>query len=259
MTTSRYQLLLNKALATTFFFIGIYSILSLIDYHWDIQRALKFIFFFQNDEIYAGTLLKGLVQTLNISVVSIILAIIVGFLAAFASLSPFNSIKMLYKIYILSIRNSPLITQILINYFVIGNIFNINGFWIAIFTLALFEGSYIAEIVKGSLLSIDKQQWLTGYSLGMNSYQILINIILPQAYPIILPALGNILISTVKDSSLLSIISIYELTFEAQKAVSETFMTFEIWFMVAFLYFLVNIIIGFIMSIFEKHLSRWNV
>ncbi len=236
-----------------------YLLLSLINYKWEFGRLTKFLLFIEDNRIIFGSLIKGLFLTIEISLLSIFLAIIIGSLTAIGQLSHFYSIKLLCKFYITTIRNTPLMIQILINYFLIGHTFNIDGYWMAVITLALFEGSYISEIIRGSILSIDKQQWLTGYSLGMNRFQVLIKVILPQSYPIILPAMGNILVSTVKDSSLLSIISIYEMTFEAQKAVSETFMTFEVWFTVAFLYFSINIVIVMLTNIVEKRLSRWKI
>ncbi|MGB9730774.1 MULTISPECIES: amino acid ABC transporter permease [Calditerrivibrio] len=245
---------LNRATAVIIFFIIAYFLFNRLDYRWDLQRLLRFIYYVQDNSLYAGTLIKGLLATIKISFLSIFLGILIGVVVAFGSQFPLYSIKTICKIYILTIRNTPLMTQILINYFVVGKIFNINGFWVAVFTLSLFEGSYIAEIIRGSILSIDKQQWLSGYALGMSRFQVLKNVILPQSYPIIIPSLSNILVSTVKDSSLLSIISIYELTFEAQKAVSETFMTFEIWFMVAFLYLSINIIITLLLKFVEKKL-----
>jgi len=249
---------LNRFLAIIIFIIITYLLFNRVDYRWDLQRLIRFIFYVQDNNLYLGTLIKGLMATIEISFISIFLGIGIGIVVAFGSLSPFYSIKTICKIYILTIRNTPLMTQILINYFVVGNIFHINGFWVAVFTLSLFEGSYISEIVRGSILSIDKQQWISGYALGMSRLQVLKKVILPQSYPIIIPSLSNILVSTVKDSSLLSIISIYELTFEAQKAVSETFMTFEIWFMVAFLYLSINIIITILLKLLEKKFMRWR-
>lgn len=248
-----------KFLAISTFFALLYSLLLIIDYKWEFDRLLRFIVDFREDGIHLGSFLKGLIITLKISIIAMLTATFIGTITALGSIINLYSINIICKIYITTIRNTPLMTQILINYFVIGHIFNINGTSIAIITLSLFEGAYISEIIRGSILSIDKQQWITGYALGLNRFQTIRKIILPQAFPIIIPSLGNILISTVKDSSLLSIISITEMTFEAQKAASETFMIFEVWFTVAFLYFSINIIITMLIKILEKKLSRWRV
>lgn len=226
-----------------------------IDYDWEWKRALKLIFYFENGSIYSGVLFKGLLQTILISFFSLILAFIVGFLSALLRISQYYSLKAISFIYVESLRNTPLIIQIFISYFIISNIFQLDGYYAAIVAISLFEGAYISEIVRGSILSISKDQWDVSLALGMNRRQTIMHIILPQSFTIMLPSLGNIAVSTVKDSSLISIISVYELTFNAQKAVSENFLSFEVWFLVAFIYVFINIIIINLLKIFEKYME----
>jgi polar amino acid transport system permease protein len=244
---------LSKILFTILFFLLLFFLFSSIDYDWQLKRVFSYFFRAEDGKIYAGVLINGLLLTLKISVVSFLLALVVGFVSATGRISSYYSLRILSYVYVEIVRNTPLIIQILLSYFVVSAVFKLDGFYAAVVTLGMFEGAYISEIIRGSILSIDVNQWKVASALGMNKYQILWHVILPQAYQVMLPSLGNIVISTVKDSSLLSIISVYELTFEAQQLVSETFLTFEVWFIVALIYFLINMIISYVIRVFEKH------
>lgn len=246
---------LSKFLTVAFFLILFFYIVRSVDYNWEWKRALKLFSYYENGSIYAGVLLKGLVQTILISFFSLILSFILGFLSALLRISQYYSLRAISFVYVELLRNTPLIIQIFISYFIISNIFELDGYYAAIVALSLFEGAYISEIVRGSILSISKDQWDVSLALGMNKRQTLVNIILPQAVTIMLPSLGNIAVSIVKDSSLISIISVYELTFNAQKAVSENFLSFEVWFLVAFIYVFINIIIINLLKVFEKYME----
>ncbi|MCX8084462.1 MAG: amino acid ABC transporter permease [Calditerrivibrio sp.] len=237
---------------------SLYFLTTLVDYKWDWYRIPRLLGYFEYGRFISGELLKGFFKTIEIAFLSIFSALMVGSFAAILSFSPLSSLQIIYKAYIFSFRNTPLIIQILINYFIVGHIYNLSAYWVAVGTLALFEGSYVAEILRGGFGGISKEQWLAGYSLGLSRCQVFGRVILPQTVPVVLPPLGNIVVSTVKDSSLLSVISIYELTFEAQKAVSESFLTFEIWWTVAVLYFIINIIITILVRFLEIKSMRWK-
>ena len=110
----------------------------------------------------------------------------------------------------------------------------------AVMTLALYEGAYITEIVRAGIQSVDKGQWEAAYSLGFSRYYQYRFIILPQAVRKILPALAGQFISAIKDSAIVSVISIQELTFQGLELMSSTYRTFEIWITITVLYFLLT-------------------
>jgi polar amino acid transport system permease protein len=161
--------------------------------------------------------------------------------------------------YIETIRNTPLLIQIFFNYFVLSPIFDISPYVTAILTLSLFEGAYASEIIRGGLNSIHFGQYEAARSLGLTSFQMYRFVVLPQALRNVAPPLASQAISLVKDSALVSTISVYELTLYGQAIVSETFLSFEVWFTVAAIYLIINIILSICIKIFSKKVKRGAV
>ncbi len=204
----------------------------------------------------AGPLLMGLIMTLKISLASIIMALIIGFITGLMRISNNPLLKNLAVTYIELIRGTPLLVQIFIVYFFIGTIFNMTRFIAGAFALAVFEGAYIAEIIRAGIQSIAKGQTEASLALGMNYFQIMRYIIMPQAIKRVLPALAGQFISLIKDSSLLSIISITELTKAGREVVSSTFSPFEVWFTVAALYFILTYTLSLLDGYIERRLAQ---
>jgi polar amino acid transport system permease protein len=132
----------------------------------------------------------------------------------------------------------------------------LSAFLSALMTLALFEGAYITEIVRAGIQSIEKDQWDASYALGMSRWQTIRHIILPQAVQRILPPLAGQFISTIKDSAIVSVISIQELTFQGMELMSSTYLTFEVWITITFLYLIMALIISLAIERFEIFMRR---
>ena len=132
-----------------------------------------------------------------------------------------------------------------------GPVLGLARFPSAVLALSLFEGAYASEIFRAGIVSIPRGQWEAGYSLGLSTFHTYRTIILPQAFRRILPPLTSQAISLIKDSALVSTIAIYDLTMQAQAIISETFLTFELWFTVAAMYLAVTITISVIVNIME--------
>lgn len=209
-----------------------------------------------NSHYQPGPLLIGLIMTLKISFVSIIIALIIGFITGLMRISDNPLLRNLAITYIELIRGTPLLVQIFIVYFFIGTVFNMTRFVAGAFALAVFEGAYIAEIIRAGIQSISKGQTEASLALGMNYFQIMRYIIMPQAIKRVLPALAGQFISLVKDSSLLSIISITELTKAGREIASSTFSPFEVWFSVAALYFIMTYTLSLLDRYIERRLAR---
>jgi polar amino acid transport system permease protein len=126
----------------------------------------------------------------------------------------------------------------------------------ALMTLAVFEGAYIAEIVRAGIQSIDAGQWEASAALGLKRRQQLRRVILPQAVRRILPPLAGQFISTVKDSAIVSVISIQELTFQGLELMAATYLTFEIWITIAVLYLLLSLTLSLGVERLEIRLGR---
>jgi len=209
-----------------------------------------------NSRTRAGPLLTGLYMTVKISIVAIFFAIIIGVLTGIARISSNPAIKKLAVTYIELIRGTPLLVQIFIFYFFIGTVLQLNRFTAGTAALAVFTGAYIAEIVRAGIQSIPKGQMEASRSLGMNYFQAMRHIIMPQALKRTLPPMAGQFISLIKDSSLVSVISITDLTKSGREIVTSTFSPFEVWFSVALLYLVLTSSLSFFVQILERRLSE---
>lgn len=199
-----------------------------------------------------GPLVKGLWTTMWISAVASICALFIGLFTGLARVSNNFTANGLAAIYIEVIRGTPLLVQIFIAYFFIGTVFNLNRNVAGIGALSLFAGAYVAEIVRAGIQAIPKGQMEAARSLGMTLPQAMMEIILPQAFKKILPPLSGTFISLIKDSSLVSVIAITDLTKSGREIITSTFATFEIWLVVAAMY----LIVTSVLSQFVFHLER---
>lgn len=209
-----------------------------------------------------GLLIIGLWLTLQLSVIATIFGVIIGVASGIARISSNPAFKWTSIVYVEIIRGSPLMVQILIWYFVIGTVINdllatyglgrLPAFWYGVASLACFAGAYVSEIVRAGIQSIHRGQTEAARSLGMSYTQCMYHIIMPQALRRILPPLAGQFISLIKDSSLLGIIAIRELTKAAREAVTASLQAFEIYLALGVLY----LVLTFTLSMFVQYLER---
>ncbi|WP_320169658.1 amino acid ABC transporter permease [Maridesulfovibrio sp.] len=229
-----------------------------LGYNWQWFRVPEFIISVTDEGVRPGLLLKGLGVTLQITAASFVLTFIIGLGTALLRLSGSFAGRIIARAYLESIRNTPLLIQLFFIYFVIAPALEMDGFWTAVISLSLFEGAYSSEIFRAGITSIDRGQWEAAYSLGGDRKFAYVNIILPQALARIAPPLAGQAISLVKDSALVSTIAIYDLTMQGQSIISDTFMTFEIWFTVAAIYLCITLLLSWSLDkAASKFKSRW--
>lgn len=202
-----------------------------------------------------GPLILGMWTTIWISFVSGILGLIIGLLTGLARISKNFTINGLAAIYIEFIRGTPLLVQIFIAYFFIGTVFNLSRNVAGIGALALFAGAYTAEIVRAGIQSISKGQMEAARSLGLTLPQAMVDIILPQALKRILPPLSGQFISLIKDSSLVSVIAITDLTKSGREIITSTFATFEVWLVVAAMYLIITSVLSQLVFYMERRFA----
>ncbi|WP_281648015.1 amino acid ABC transporter permease [Parendozoicomonas sp. Alg238-R29] len=200
----------------------------------------------------AGPILKGVAVTIELSLYAGVLAIILGTLAGLAKISPNPMLRDFATLYVELIRGTPLLVQIFIVYFFIGTVLDLDRFTAGVIALAVFTGAYVAEIVRSGIESIHKGQMEAGRSLGMTYGQTMRDIILPQAFKRVLPPLAGQFINLIKDSSLVSVISITDLTKAGREVVSSTFSPFEVWLSVALLYLVITGVLSFVVRRLER-------
>ena len=224
-------------------------------YHWQWYRIPRYLLTIDPEAVAAGPLVQGLFVTLQISAASLALSLTIGLVTAIFRLAQSPLAALLARFYVEVVRNTPLLIQIFFIYFVLGPLLGLERMPAAILSLSLFEGAYIAEILRSGILSVPRQQVEASYSLGLSTYATYRKVILPQAVRTALPPLASQTISLVKDSALVSTIAIYDLTMQAQAIIAETFLTFEVWLTVAALYLLLTISLSCMAHALENRLK----
>jgi polar amino acid transport system permease protein len=212
-----------------------------IGYHWQWYRLPRFIASVDESGLTPGPLIYGLGITLMICAIGLVLAMAFGLVAALFRLSESFLARATARVYLETIRNTPLLVQLFFIYFVLGPILDIDNFTAAVLALSLFEGAYISEIIRAGIVSIHRSQWDAAYTLGLSGFQTYRHVILPQAAKRILPSLTGQSVSLIKDSALVSTIAVYDLTMRAQEIIAETYLAFEVWFTIAAMYLVLTV------------------
>ncbi|MDR1733073.1 MAG: amino acid ABC transporter permease [Synergistaceae bacterium] len=208
---------------------------------------------------YGKPLLMGLWVTLYVSFFATIFGIVVGILTGIARTSKIWLLRWVCSLYVQVIRGIPLLVFLLYIYFGIGKIVNLSALTAAILGLGLFSGAYVAEIVRGGIQALPKGQWEAAQCIGLDYWQQMRYIVMPQALRAILPALAGQFITLVKDSSLVSVISIVELTLVAKNIVVRTFQPFEVYTCTALLYLAMTYSLSKLVGLLEKKYAAHRI
>jgi polar amino acid transport system permease protein len=227
-----------------------------LGYNWQWYRVPQYLLSYEDGRWLAGPLIDGLIVTFEITGVSLVLAFSFGLISALCRMSDSYLARMVARVYLEVIRNTPLLVQLFFIYFVMAPIFDLSRFASAVLALSLFEGAYASEIFRAGIVSIPKGQWEAAHSLGLSAFDTYRRIILPQAIRRILPPLTSQGISLVKDSALVSTIAVYDLTMRGREIISETFLAFEIWFTIAAIYLIVNVSLSIVAGRMERRLAE---
>ena len=224
-------------------------------YNWQWFRVPRYLFQVFEGEIFPGPLLKGLLVTLEISAIAMVLTIVIGLGAALLRLSGSVAGRWLVVGYVELIRNTPLLVQLYLVYFILAPILGMDRFWAGVLCLVIFEGAFAAEIFRGGIQAVRKGQWEGAWALGLSRAHAYRHIVLPQALRVILPPLAGLGVSLIKHSAIVSVIAIFDLTNEGRNVISDTFMTFEIWLTVAALYLCITVLLSLGVGLLERRLK----
>lgn len=206
--------------------------------------------------ISAGPLALGLLLTLEISALSLVFALALGLVVGLGRVARNPAVADLAAFYVELIRGTPLLVQLYIVYYFIGDLLHLSAFAAGVAALSVFTGAYVAEIVRAGIQSIHKGQTEAAQSLGLSGAQTMRYVVLPQATRRILPPLAGQFINLIKDSSLVSVIALMDLTKAGREVVSSTFSPFEVWFTVAIMYLLLTGSLSWAVRRLEKRLQR---
>ena len=203
-------------------------------------------------------LISGITTTIYISIISIIISMFIGLLVTIPSITKNKFLNYLNVLYVEIIRSIPLLVLILWVYYGLPILtgFSFSPFVSGIIALAVSESAFQAEIFRGGINAIKKTQWEAASSLGLNFYQKLRLVILPQAFKITLPALGNQFVYVLKMSSLVSVIGISDLTRKANELVVSTYRPLEIYTFLIVEYLVLILVISYFVRKLEKKLKK---
>ncbi|CAE6938258.1 amino acid ABC transporter permease [Vibrio alginolyticus] len=228
-------------------------------YQWQWERVPDYIAFYEDGEWWSAELISGLLITLKISAISLFFTLVFGLVTALLRLSDSKVGNAIGTAYVELIRNTPLLVQIYLLYFVFGPVIGLDRFSTAVLALSLFQGAYTAEIFRAGLNSIPKGQFEAAKTLGLSPFYSYKDVILPQVLQRTLPPLTNEVVSLIKNSSIVSVMAIFDLTTEARNIVSETAMPFEIWFTVAAIYLALTLSLSGFSALLEHKLgASWR-
>ena len=221
-------------------------------YQWQWYNIPEYLWKEYKGELYPGQLTKGLMVTLEMTFWCTIFTLLVGLITALLRMSNSWSGSLLATIYLEVVRNTPLLVQLYLFYFVLSPIFGVDRFWTGVICLTFYEASFVAEIIRSGIMSVDRGQWEAGDAVGLSRRDAYRFIVLPQAVPLMLPPLTGQIINLIKHSAIVSVIAVADLTTEGRNIIADTFMSFEIWFTVAGIY----LVITLTLSVFVTWLER---
>lgn len=268
---------------------SVYRVNDVLVYNWDWSRVLSFFIRYDDDSgRYVGNLLlTGLMTTLRLAVWATILATVIGVVMGYWRTCENLTLRIISRGYVELIRNIPPVVFIFIFYFFISSQFFpllgldnfradgpitgstlfyilfgdprlFSNFLAGLICLAMFEGAYVTEIVRAGIQAVGRGQWEAARAIGLSRRNVLKDIILPQAMRKILPPLSGQFITLIKDSAIVSLISIQELTFLATEVASTTTKVFETWILVGGIYFVLCYSFALLFNWLERRAARSN-
>ena len=226
------------------------------------QKVDKFIEIFLDQNGYVKVL-QGLQNTLMIAICGLIIGIVIGTLIATVRVIP--KYKTLPKVlnhicsfYVALFRGTPMVVQLLVFYYVLLPIIGvkITGVQVAMVVFGLNSGAYISEIMRSGIQSVDPGQMEAGRSLGLNKFQTMRYIIIPQAFKSILPPLGNEFIVLIKETSIVGYVGMSDLTRVANQMTSKLFDVFTPLLGIAFIYFVLTKVLSILLAKLERRLRK---
>ncbi len=197
-------------------------------------------------------LLPAVPAAIEITVLAFALALGIGIVAGTIRVANIRFVSRLTRLYVDVIRGVPLLVLIFFIYFGLGKYLNLDRLTAAVLALGICYGAYVAEIFRGGILSIPKGQFEAALALGMTRRQAFRHVIIPQALRMVIPPVANEFIACLKDSSLVSIIGMREITRAGREYFSAHFVDFQVWLVVAVLYLVMTLTLARLVSIIEK-------
>jgi polar amino acid transport system permease protein len=200
----------------------------------------------------------GLLVTFEVTVSSILLAMIIGLITGLGRISSNRLINLVASTYVEVVRGIPLLVQLFYLYYALGRFIRVPDIVAAIIAMSVCYGAYMGEVFRAGIQSIDKGQTEASLSLGLNRGQTMFHVIMPQAWRTILPPVGNEFIALLKDTSLVSILAVADILRRGREFAAESFFYFETYTLIALIYLLITLLLSRLVSSMEYRLSHYE-
>ncbi|MFT5004883.1 MAG: polar amino acid transport system permease protein [Paracoccaceae bacterium] len=227
-------------------------------YNWQWYRIPQYFYKMTDDGFQWGEIMVGLVITLQLSLTAFVLATALGLIIALMRLSGLVVGKAVAIAILEFVRNMPILVLLYLFYYVLGPVFSLDRYTASILCLALFHSVLISEIFRAGINAVAIGQWEGATSIGMSKIQAYYYIILPQSVKFMLPPMTGEVVHLVKSSAIVSVIAVAELTTIGRNLISDTYMSFEIWFTIAAVYLIVTLVLSVGVSRLEKKYAIQN-
>ncbi len=221
-------------------------------YRWQWYRVWRYVGVWEDGSFHPGVLLKALGVTFELTLAGLALSLVWGAALAAMRLSASPAARLLSSLALGLLRNTPLLMQLFMVYFVAAPVLGVGPFTAAVLSLGLFEGAYIAEIFRAGILAVPRGQWEAAMSLGMPAGMAARLVVIPQALRQTLPALAGQLVSLIKDTSLVSAIAVADLTMRTRVVITDTFLSFELWLLAAAVYLVLTSLVSIPARLLER-------
>lgn len=221
-------------------------------YNWQWYRIPKYLYSFTDDGFQWGEIAFGLVKTLELSLLAFLLALALGLLVAVLRLSGLVMGTAVAVVFLEIVRNTPLLVLLYVFYYVLGPIFELKRYAASVLCLGVYHAALVSEIFRAGIRAVPTGQWEAASSIGMSTLQAWRFIILPQSVRFMLPPMTGEMINMIKSSAIVSVIAVAELTTIGRNIISDTYMSFEVWFTIAAVYLVVTLLLSIAVSFVER-------
>ncbi|MEP1586278.1 MAG: amino acid ABC transporter permease [Tateyamaria sp.] len=221
-----------------------YSGAQAMGYNWQWYRMPQYFYRLTDDGFQWGEIMVGLVKTIQLSVTAFFFATLLGLIVALLRLSGLVVGGAVAVGFLEFVRNMPILVLLYLFYYVLGPVFDLDRYTASVMCLAVFHAALISEIFRAGINSVPKGQWEGAKSIGMSKAQTYRYIILPQSVKFMLPPMTGEMVHLIKSSAIVSVIAVVELTTIGRNLISDTYMSFEIWFTIAAVYLVLTLILS---------------
>ncbi len=222
-------------------------------YNWQWYRMPQYLWTITDEGFQWGEIAFGLVKTLELSLLAFALALGLGLLVALLRLSGLLVGSAVARVFLEIVRNTPLLVLLYLFYYVLGPIFELDRYAASILCLGVYHAALISEIFRAAINSVAPGQWEGASSIGMSKAQAYRYIVLPQSVRFMLPPMTGEMVNMVKSSAIVSVIAVAELTTMGRNIISDSYMSFEVWFTIAAVYLVVTLTLSVGVSLVERH------